>query len=88
MRIKQWYVKLSVLALAVFGAFAFTTQNSYRYLQQPTNPNTCTNITVGCSNSGDFLCKVITPDGVRNVWNDIMCTQQVFHNSPDALPAD
>ena len=86
MKLKQRILKTAVLALTVCGAYAFSAQSSFRYLADESDPNSCTSITVGCDQIPSNLCRVMTTEGPKQVWNNISCSIPVYHSSPVVLP--
>ncbi|MGS2739635.1 DUF6520 family protein [Sinomicrobium sp. M5D2P17] len=85
MIIKYQILNLLVFSIAIGGAFAYSSNNSYWYRVIESNPSMNKPIAVDCDQIPTYQCRVITEIGVRKVWNDTATTRFAFHSSGEAL---
>ena len=81
----QLILKTAVVAMAAFGAYAFSgskNANSFRVL----DGEDCRDLIVNCSDTGDQMCKVLTLKGEYQVWSDTDCKIPVYHVNSTPLP--
>lgn len=78
-------IKFAVVAMAAFGAYAFSgnTNANDLYINQNSN---CTNITADCDLDGIYTCRVKTPeDQVFPVWGDSGCKIEIKHSDLEPI---
>lgn len=77
----QLILKTAVVAMAAFGAYAFSgnNTNSSMQLYSVIDGDECTSILADCTDSGNFTCR-ISRVGVQPVY-DIQCMQEIKHDT-------
>lgn len=83
----QLILKTVIVAMATFGAFAFSgnpnTQSQFSYR----DGIDCINVNVACSDIGSYICRVELNSNsiIVNVW-DLNCLWEIKHTSSEVLP--
>lgn len=80
-------MKIAVVLMAAFGAYAFS-GNTHKNDQfsYKNNSDVCTNITVACSDSGLYTCRVeLVPNSTPvDIW-DLECMRVIKHNTSEVF---
>jgi len=69
-------MKIAVVFMAAFGAYAFSGNDKSSTFKRS---DTCTNIEANCSNSGNFLCKVLVENDQLISVMDFYCELPIKH---------
>lgn len=85
----QLILKTAVVAMAVFGAYAFNGNVGSQSSLYIHKDGLCKNIEEVCNFNGDFFCRIITSDATPyQVWSDLMCKVEARHSVNSFIPYD
>lgn len=77
-------IKFAVVAMAAFGAYAFNGSNANDLKPFYINEGgLCTNILAGCSDSGDFNCKISMQDS-PTIY-ELGCVRVIQHSTNEVV---
>lgn len=71
------FVKLAVVAMAAFGAFAFNGEKQAEFFIH--DGDECEDTVAPCSVTGDNFCKLEVDSEMVQVWSDLNCSVEAYY---------